>query len=135
LALPAGFEFREHDAEWMNAEMANHRFENGVGAAGKDGRELRNRFALGLYDASGELAAIAGAFDTYGTFEIGVDVLRQHRGLGLGRLVVSAMAREIMRRGEVPFYGCGATNIRSHRTAEGCGFRAVLSDATVSTPL
>jgi GNAT superfamily N-acetyltransferase len=119
----------------MNAEQQNHRFENGVGAAGKDGREFRNRFALALYDAAGEIAAVAGAFDTYGMLEIGVDVLRGKRGQGLGRLVVSAMAREIMQRGETPFYGCGATNIRSHLTAESCGFRAVLSDATVSTPV
>jgi GNAT superfamily N-acetyltransferase len=135
LSVPAGFEFREQDAAWMNAEQQNHRFENGVGAAGKDGREFRNRFALALYDAAGEIAAVAGAFDTYGMLEIGVDVLRGQRGQGLGRLVVSAMAREIMRRGETPFYGCGATNIRSHVTAESCGFRAVLSDATVSTPV
>jgi hypothetical protein len=135
LSPPPGFEIREHDAAWMNAEQANHRFENGVGAAGKDGREFRNRFALALYDANGDPAAVAGAFDTYGMLEIGVDVLRGHRGLGLGRLVVSAMAREIMQRGEVPFYGCGATNIRSHVTAESCGFRAVLSDVTVSVPL
>jgi hypothetical protein len=135
LAPPAGFEIREHDAEWMNAEMANGRFENGVGASGKDGREFRNRFALALHDASGEPAAVAGAFETWGMMEIGVDVVRAHRGLGLGRLVVSAMAREIMRRGEVPFYGCGATNIRSHRTAESCGLRIVLADAFVSAPL
>ena len=132
---PPGFELREHDAAWMNAEQANNRFENGVGVAGTDGREFRNRFALALYDAQGEPAAVAGAFDTYGMLEIGVDVARGHRGLGLGRLVVSAMAREIMRRDEVPFYGCGTTNLRSHLTAEACGFRAVLSDVTVSSPL
>jgi hypothetical protein len=133
--VPRGFELREHDAAWMHAEQANNRFENGVGEPGRDGREFRNRFALGLYDEQGEPAAVAGAFDTYGMLEIGVDVARGQRGLQLGRLVVSAMAREIMRRGEVPFYGCGTTNIRSHLTAESCGFRAVLSDVTVSAPM
>ena len=75
--------------------------------------------------------AVAGAFDTHGMLEIGVDVVRSHRGQRLATLVVSAMAREIMRRGEVPFYGCGATNIRSQRTAESCGFRIVCADAVV----
>jgi hypothetical protein len=135
LEPPPGFDFREHDAAWMNAEQQNNRFENGVGATGKDGREFRNRFALALYDGGGEMAAVAGAFETFGMLEIGVDVLRQHRGLGLGRLVVSTLAREIMHRGKTPFYGCGATNIRSHRTAESCGFRVVLADAFVSAPL
>jgi hypothetical protein len=132
IPVPDGFEFREHDASWMNAEQHNRRFENGVGEPGMDGREFRNRFALALYDASGKPVAVAGAFDTYGMLEIGIDVAREHRGLGLGRLAVSTLAREIMRRGEVPFYGCGPTNIRSHLTAESSGFRPVAADATVS---
>ena len=115
--------------------MPRGRFENGVGRAGEDGREFRNRFGLVLYDAAGEPAAVAGAFETHGMLEIGVDVVRGHRGLGLGRLVVSALAREIVARGQVPFYGCGATNIRSHRTAEASGFAAVCSDNIVSTPV
>jgi hypothetical protein len=134
LPVPAGFELRRHDAAWMNAEQGNHRFENGVGAPGADGREFRNRFALALYDAEGEPAAVAGAFETHGMLEIGVDVVRQHRAKALGRLVVSTLAREIMDEGKVPFYGCAATNIRSHRTAESCGFRIVCSEAFVSAP-
>lgn len=129
--LPAGFELREHDKEWMNAEMANHRFENGAGALNEGGREFRNRFALALYAESGEPVAVAGAFDTHGMLEIGVDVVRGQRGRRLATLVVSALAREIMRRDGVPFYGCGATNIRSQRTAESCGFRIVCADAIV----
>jgi GNAT superfamily N-acetyltransferase len=135
LPVPSGFELREHDAAWMAAEQANRRFTNGVGVPGEEGRDYRNRFALVLRDAAGEPAAVAGAFDTFGMLEIGVDVAREHRGEGLGRLVVSALAREIMRRGDVPFYGCGPTNIRSHRTAESCGFRAICADAVVSGPL
>jgi GNAT superfamily N-acetyltransferase len=135
LPVPAGFELCEHDSAWMSAEQANQRFENGVGEPGRDGREFRNKFALALYDERGEAAAVAGAFDTYGMHEIGVDVVRGHRGKGLGRLVVSAMAREILRRGDVPFYGCAATNIRSQRTAASCGFQIVCADATVSGPV
>lgn len=135
LALPSGFVLREHDRDWMNAEQRNKRFHNGVGAVGQDGRDFRNRYALALYDSGGEVAAVAGAFDTYGMSEIGVDVARAYRGRGLGRLVVSAMAREIMRRGEVPFYGCAPTNIRSQRTAASCGFQIVCADATVSSPV
>jgi hypothetical protein len=135
LPPPAGYELIERDAAWMNAEQQNNRFENGVGAPGMDGREFRNRFALVLQDGSGEIAAVAGAFDTHGMLEIGVDVVRAQRGSGYGRLVVSALAREIMKRGAVPFYGCGTTNIRSHRTAESCGFRVVCSDVFVSGPI
>ena len=130
--VPARFAIERADAAWMNAEQHNKRFENGVGEPGRGGRDFRNRFALVLRDAAGEPAAVAGAFETHGMLEIGVDVVRAHRGLGLGRLVVSALAREIIREGAVPLYGCGATNIRSHRTAESCGFRAICSDVFVS---
>lgn len=133
--LPAGFELVERDAAWMNAEQHNSRFENGVGAPGEDERELRNRFALTLHDASGEIVAIAGAFDTHGMLEIGVDVVRAQRGSGFGRFVVSAIAREIMKRDAVPFYRCPPTNIRSHRTAESCGFRIVCTHTFVSGPV
>jgi RimJ/RimL family protein N-acetyltransferase len=105
-----------------------------VGAPGADGREFRNRFALVLYDAEGEPAAVAGAFDTHGMLEVGVDVARRYRGRELGRLVVSELTREIMGDGKVPFYGCSPTNIRSHRTAESCGYRIVCADAFVSAP-
>jgi predicted GNAT family acetyltransferase len=115
----------------MEAEQRNHRFENGVGEAG-EGREISNRFALAFYDVSGVLASVAGAFETYGMLEIGIDVVRPYRGRGLGRLAVSTLAREIMRRGEIPFYSCAATNIRSHATAESAGFRPIISRATVS---
>jgi GNAT superfamily N-acetyltransferase len=136
LGVPAGFEIREMDRAWMNAEQANKRFGNGVGEPGVDDRESQNSFALVVYDSRDQPAAVAGAFNNrYGVPEIGVDVLREYRGLGLGRLVVSAMARELIRRGDVPFYECAPTNIRSHRTAESCGFRPVCADALVSGPV
>jgi GNAT superfamily N-acetyltransferase len=138
VAPPAGFELVGRDAAWMNAEQQSARSENGPyeNAAGEpgEGREPRNRFALTLHDASGEIVAIAGAFDTHGMLEIGVDVVRAQRGNGYGRLVVSAIAREIMKRGAVPFYRTPPTNIRSHRTAESCGFRIVCTHTFVSGP-
>jgi RimJ/RimL family protein N-acetyltransferase len=135
MPLPAGFELVERDAAWMNAEQHNNRFENGVGAPDADGRESRNRFALSLHEPSGEAVAVAGAFDTHGMLEIGVDVVRAKRGSGFGRLVVDAISREIMKRDGVPLYRCAPTNIRSHRTAESCGFRIVCSYSFVSGPL
>ena len=134
IPLPAGFDLVERDEAWMNAEQDSKRFENAVGEPG-EGRELRNRFALTLHDASGEIVAIAGAFDTHGMLEIGVDVVRERRGSGFGRLVVSAIAREIMNRGAVPFYRTPPTNVRSHRTAESCGFRIVCTHTFVSGPV
>jgi RimJ/RimL family protein N-acetyltransferase len=134
-SLSAGYQVRRHDAAWMLAEQPNRRFENGVGEPGRDGREFRNRFALAIYDAAGEPIAVAGAFDTHGMLEIGVDVLRGQRGAGLGRTIVTLMTQAILDERRVPFYACAPANIRSHRTAESCGFRIVCADAFVSAPL
>jgi RimJ/RimL family protein N-acetyltransferase len=128
---PPGLTFQRVDAAWMVAEQANHRFENGVGEPGVAAREMRNRFGAALMDDSGRPIAVAGAFLTFGVLEIGVDVVREHRGRGLAPLVVAAVTREIVERGETPLYGCGATNIRSQHTALAAGFMPVCSDAFV----
>lgn len=128
---PAGLALRTVDKAWMDAEMPNRRFENGIGLPGVAGRDFRNRFASVLFDSRGEPVAAAGAFDTFGLFEIGVDVVREQRGKGLGPLVVAAVTREIVAAGETSFYGCAATNIRSQHTALACGFMPVASDTFV----
>jgi RimJ/RimL family protein N-acetyltransferase len=118
----------------MAAEMERRRFENGIGLPGEGGRSFRNRYGVALFDETGEPAAVAGVFFTYSDpiREIGVDVARPYRGRGLGKVVVAAGAREILDRGEVPLYGCAATNIRSQRTALAAGFLPAFSDASVS---
>lgn len=130
-ALPAGYTLRLADAAWMNEQMLTSRWENALGEPGSQGREYRNQFALVLSDATGELAAIAGVFLSYGAHGIGVDVVRQHRGEGLAPAVVRAACREILSRGGTPLYGCAATNIRSQRTAVASGFLPAYSDAAV----
>lgn len=133
-AIPSGFDLRVLDAQWMESEMQRRRFENGIGLPGEGGRSYRNRYAVALFDSAEEPVAVAGVFFTYAEpiREIGIDVLRAHRGKGLARLVVSAAVREILDRGEVPFYACDASNIRSQRTALSTGFLPAFSDASVS---
>lgn len=129
--VPTGMRVRIADADWMNAEQANGRFENGVGEVNRGARSFRNRFAAVLEDADGEPVAVGGAFDTFKMLEVGVDVVRAHRGKGFGELVVKAVTREILERGQTPIYFCSATNIRSNRTALASGFQPACSDGTV----
>jgi GNAT superfamily N-acetyltransferase len=129
--IPAGFTMQVVDAEWMLAEMPNHRFENGVGDPAYAARDIRNRFACVLFDDTDQPAAVGGAFDTFGLLEVGVDVLRDHRRKGLGTLIVAAITREILDRGGTPFYGCASTNIRSQHTALAAGYLPVASDVFV----
>jgi len=129
--VPAGLHLRIADADWMNAEQQHRRFENGVGEVNRGGRSFRNRFAAVLEDANGESVAVGGAFDTFGMLEVGVDVVRAHRGMGLGEVVVKAVTREILERGQTPVYFCDTANIRSNRTALGSGYLPACSDGTV----
>jgi hypothetical protein len=77
------------------------------------------------------MAAVAGAFDTSGMLEIGIDVVRSHRGRSLAPVVVAAAARDILSQHRVPFYACATTNIRSQRTALASGFIPACSMALV----
>jgi len=128
---PNGFELRHMDREWMVEKMSSD-WPNGLGDPGaRDYRVGRNQFAVALFGQDGHPAAIAGAFITYGMYEIGVDVAPAHRGKGLAPMVVCALAHEILDRGETPLYVCAPTNIRSQRTALASGFLPVGSDASV----
>ena len=130
--VPAGLVLRPVDRAWMTAEQSSGSFENGAGEAGVAARAERNQYGFALVDGAGEPVAVGGVFDTLGLLEIGVDVVPGRRGEGLAPIVVAAAARAILDAGEVPFYACEATNIRSQRTALACGFLPVASDAFVS---
>jgi len=130
--LPVGLELSVVEADELNSLIADGGFENGAGPAdGSTGREFRNLYGVTLSGPQG-LVAVAGAFDTYGLHEIGVDVVADRRGDGLGRLVVAAAVREIVGRGGEPFYGCSPTNVVSQRTAWSVGFRPTMADAAIT---
>ena len=115
----------------MSAEMDRSRWENGLGLRGRNAREFRNQFAAVLFDGAGEPAAIAGAFLTYGAFEISINIARAHRDKGLAPVVVKAVAGEILQRSETRHYGCAEHDIHSRRAALASGFLPVYSDAAV----
>lgn len=122
-----GLHFEFAAPEWMVAERASGVFHNALGHPGEDYRDKQYRFAILARTAAGELAAVAGVFDTTGLHEIGVDVARAHRGQGLANAVVARAAATILESGDTPFYSCGVTNIRSQRTALANGFLPVCS--------
>lgn len=130
LEIPAGMEVRTLTAAELNDLIGT--FENGAGPRdGSTGRAVRNLHGVALV-LQQEVLAVAGVFDTYGLHEIGVDVVADRRGVGLGRLVVGMAIREILHRGGEPFYGCSPTNIVSQRTAWSAGFRPTMADTTIT---
>lgn len=118
---PAGLELRRVDTAWMNEWQSRDLFQNALGASAQEHRRFRNQFAHVLF-ADGEPVAAAGAYDSAGPLEIGVDVKDEMRGRGLAPVVVRATARAIVEADRTPYYNCTVTNVASQRTALASGF-------------
>ena len=74
--------------------------------------------------SGGAVAAIAGASaDCDDLWQIGVDVLPEWRGRGLGRAVVAQLASAVRARGRLPYYSTAVSNLASAGLAAAAGFR------------
>lgn len=69
------------------------------------------------------IVGMAGASqDCAKMWQIGMDVLPEHRNHGLAAYLVNSLTLEILRRGYVPYYGTSSANIASQRTAHRAGY-------------
>ena len=95
-----------------------------------DRREL-DRLAAGAFDGD-KLVGLAGcSADCERMWQIGVDVLPDQRGQGIGSALTAKLASEILSRGKVPFYCAAWSNLRSVRTALKSGFLPAWVELTV----
>ncbi len=132
--LPAGFRLLEVDAAWMARYRPSATFEN---ALGDEEHEQMNKVqvAFAALDEAGEPAAVAGIwYEPHNRNEIGVEVRRESRGLGLAKAVVAAATAHALARDAVPSYSCPPTNIRSQRNALACGFLPLYATGIVRCP-
>ena len=60
--------------------------------------------------------------DTPLLWQIGIDVLPEYRGRGIATTLVSLLRDEAFRRGAIPYYGTGLSNLGSWKTALHSGF-------------
>ena len=122
----ARFRLDEPGRDWMDEWRTRAQFDNSLGEAEEADWYDRLVKAFVAFDEQGEPAAcVTLADDGNGCAEIGLDVRRAWRGQGLARPLVGAAMRWAFARGFVPYYTCGASNVRSHLVAESCGFRAL----------
>jgi hypothetical protein len=134
ISVPPGFAGRRVDRVFHDLHVDSNEFDNALGEAGHEYVASIWKFGFVLF-AGDSPAAVAGAYDDgQGMLEIGVDVARPYRGLGLAPVVVTNLARLIADEGSVATYYCGPTNIRSHRNALTCGFVPVASAVRVAAP-
>lgn len=94
--------------EWSNALCKSRRHLDVLGIGAYDGKRL-----VGLAACSADCEAM---------WQIGIDVLPEYRRQGISSALTSALAKEILHRGKVPFYCSAWSNLRSVRNAIKSGF-------------
>lgn len=69
------------------------------------------------------IVGLAGcSADTELFWQVGIDVLPEFRGRGMGTKLVKLLKNEVFRRGAIPFYGTSLSNLHSWNIAINCGF-------------
>ncbi len=60
--------------------------------------------------------------DTKLFWQLGIDVLPEYRGVGIGTKLIMLLKDEVFRRGAIPFYGTSLSNLHSWNIAINSGF-------------
>ncbi len=80
---------------------------------------------------NGEIVGMAGASaDSDAMWQIGVEILPEHRGKGLAAGLVSMLANETLRRGKIPYYGTAVSHVGSQAVAQAAGFVPAWAELT-----
>lgn len=86
-------------------------------------RKALDVIGIGAYD-NGKLIGLAGASaDCEDMWQIGIDVLKEYRKMGIASALTSNLAVEIIKKGKVPFYCAAWSNLKSVKNAIKSGFR------------
>ena len=112
------------------------KFDNALGEPDEKRKiaAMRRAFCVELGDG-GEIVGVAGIWDQYPDMdEIGVDVLRDHRGFRLGHALTVYATRWILSARRWPIYTYGFTNIRSANNGIAAGYRPLWTIAAVYRP-
>jgi GNAT superfamily N-acetyltransferase len=119
LPLPVGFQYELVEQKDIPKLYALEGFKFAIG---NDANHPRPD-VLALYAKKDErIIAMAGASnDCEMLWQIGIDVLPENRNFGIAAALTNRLAREILHRGKVPYYGTASSNIASQRTAHRAG--------------
>lgn len=109
---------RWYEPETLAAFRGDGRFANALGFL----PDMPDMLAVAAEDDDALLGMAGASRDAEAFWQIGVDVLPSARHRGVASALTAALAREILRRGVLPFYGTAPSHIFSQRTALAAGF-------------
>lgn len=98
----------------------------------KDRKQL-DVLGIGAYDNEKLVGLAACSADCDDMWQIGVDVLPEYRRQGIASSLTSNLAIEILERGNVPFYCCAWSNLKSAKNALRSGFVPAWVEMTVKS--
>lgn len=105
----------------IDAFYGDERFSHAL--SGKYLESRPDRIAVCAYDGE-EIIAMAGCSEDAPHWQqIGIDVSEKYRGRGVGTYLVSLLTKEIIKRGDTPFYGTDTGNYHSMKIALRCGYK------------
>lgn len=126
--LPEGFSLKWLEQREIAGFYPNKAYPNALQERENPARP--DVLALAAMDGE-KIAGLAGASaDGKELWQIGIDVLPEYRGRGLGTALVRNLAAEIERRGKLPFYYASLSNLHSQNIAVACGFRPAWVDVS-----
>lgn len=95
-----------------------------------EARKELDVLGFGAYDNGRLIGLAACSADCETMWQIGIDVLPEYRRRGVASTLTNRLAREILKRGRVPFYCAAWSNIKSVRNAIKSGFRPAWVELT-----
>ena len=113
-----GFEIKTYIGEELEQFRGDERF----GEAFIFDDMPKDEIGIGAYK-DGKILGMAGATsDSNLMWQIGINVMQEAEGLGIGTMLVAIIKNEILNRGKLPFYGTSMSHVASQRVALRAGF-------------
>lgn len=78
--------------------------------------------AVAAFDDDKIIGMAGASADSETMWQIGIDVLPEHRGRGIGTNLVTLLKNEVLKRGKIPFYGTVESHLNSQNIAISAGF-------------
>lgn len=107
------FQFKD-DSRFDEAFAFDENYSDVLGVAAYDGDRI-----MGMAGASEDSKTL---------YQIGIDVLPEYRGKGIGTNLIALLKQELLKRGKVPFYGTSVSHINSKNVAINAGFFPVWAE-------